>query len=831
MPELPVEEIIPQLCRALDEHGAGVLIAPPGAGKTTQVPLALLNQPWLAGRKILMLEPRRLAARNAAIWMARQLGEDVGHTVGYRMRLDSKLGLHTRIEVVTEGILTRLLQQDPSLEAYGLVIFDEFHERNLQADIGLALCLDARGLREELRLLVMSATLEGEPVSHLLGHAPVIHSEGRQFPIEIRYRPMPDNRQLEAAVVEAVFEALNEQSGSILVFLPGMAEIHRVHDAIAARLDDASVSLHPLYGTLSQSQQESAIAPAPTGTRKLVLASAIAETSLTIEGVRVVIDAGLMRVPGFDPGSGMSRLHTRRVTRASADQRCGRAGRLEPGVCYRLWDESTQAGLLAQGRAEILEADLAPLALELAQWGVTSPSQLDWLDPPPEAAFEQARSLLQSLQALDSQGRITAHGRSMLGLGIHPRLAHMVIRAEERGLSTLACHLAATLGERDPFRLRAEERQVDLRSRLESLEDKTLQQRYRADRPTLQRIRQSARDLLRRLGHSSGPMDASQAGPLLALAYPDRIAQRRRGEAPRYRLSNGKGARLGDFDALAQSPYLVAAELDGRQGEARIFLAAPIDSETLEQYFSTHIIETDRVGWDLEHGRVQASRQRCLGQLVLEQTPLSDLDATQISEALLDGIRQQGIGALPWNAKSRNWQQRVRFLRQRFPEQDWPDVSDAGLLQTLEQWLLPYLNGMNKLSQLQALDLATLLAGMLDWEKQQALARLAPTHIKVPSGSNITIDYSGDEPVLAVRLQELFGLNDTPTIAEGRVPLLLHLLSPAQRPMQVTRDLRSFWQNTYAEVKKDLKGRYPKHYWPDDPLQAEATRRARPRKT
>lgn len=830
MTELPVEASIPALRESLGNVSNAVLIAPPGAGKTTRVPLAMMDETWLAGKKIIMLEPRRLAARNAAMWMAQQLGESVGATVGYRIRMDSKVSAQTRIEVVTEGILTRLLQQDPMLEEYGLVIFDEFHERSLQADLGLALSLEVQTLREELRLLVMSATLEGESVSRLLDDAPVLSSEGRSFEVDIRYRPVDPKQRIDSGVVSAVTHALQTEGGSILVFLPGAGEIQSVYRGLIEVVDDATVSVHPLYGNLSQAEQERAIEPAAAGRRKVVLASAIAETSLTIEGVRVVIDAGLMRVPRFDPVSGMTRLHTQRVSRASADQRCGRAGRTQPGVCYRLWDKSTQAGLLAYGRAEIMEADLAPLALELAQWGVSDPAQLTWMDLPPQASYQQSQQLLQALQALDGQTRITTHGRKMMELGLHPRLAHMVLVGQGLGLGRLACDFAALLNERDLFRLRADERHTDIRTRLDALHDKDMQRRYKVDRATLQRVLQTSKQLQRRLNVSGSHGDNEHAGRLLALAYPDRIAQIRANTKGRYLLSNGKGAVINERDLLSNEPYVVAAELDGQSREARIFLAAPITLETLEQDLSQQIVHSDEVRWDTGRGMVVASRQSRLGQLLLEEAVHSDIDTEQLSDAMLDGIRQTGIDCLPWDASSRQWQQRILFLRSAFSEQAWPDVSDETLLQTSAQWLAPYLNKMNKLSQLKRLPLGNILNSMLDWNQQQALQQLAPTHLTVPSGSHIAIDYSSQPPILAVRLQELFGLSETPSIANESVALLLHLLSPARRPMQVTQDLKSFWANTYQQVKKDLKGQYPKHYWPDDPLQAEATSRAKPRK-
>ncbi|MBD3609281.1 MAG: ATP-dependent helicase HrpB [Gammaproteobacteria bacterium] len=836
MPNLPIENILQPLRDSLREHPSAVLTAAPGAGKTTRVPLALMDESWLAGKRIIMLEPRRLAARNAATWMAHQLNEPVGHTVGYRMRMDSKVSEHTRIEVVTEGILTRLLQKDPLLEEYGLVIFDEYHERSLQADLGLALTLEVQTLRDDLRILVMSATLEGETVSRLLADAPLLHSDGRSYPVDIHYLPVEPQLRLDVAIVNAANKALTQESGSVLVFLPGAGEIRRVHEALSSQISDEHISVYPLYGNLSQEEQEQAIEPAIAGHRKIVLATAIAETSLTIEGVRVVIDAGQMRVPRFDPRSGMTRLHTLRVSRASAEQRCGRAGRTESGVCYRLWDEATQNGLVPYGSPEILEADLAPLALELAQWGVSDPGQLAWLDTPPQGSYQQSVQLLQSLQALDTQGRISSHGKAMLRLGLHPRLAHMVLKAKEIDLVGLACDLAALLNERDIFRLSRGEHHVDLRSRLEALHDKTLQQRYHADRATIKRVLKESQQLRRRFNAQNensidnSEQDSDAIGHLLALAYPDRIAQLRSNSKGRYRLSNGKGAMLNELDSLSNEPYLVMAELDGQSREANAYLAAPVSLQTLERELAELIQPHTQVGWDDERGIVIASQQQRLGELVLDDTPLQDITPEQIREALLNGIRDRGIDCLPWDDGSRHWQQRVQFLERIFPDQPWPDVSNEQLLATLNDWLGPYLNNMNRLEQLKRLSLTNIFNGMLEWEQQQALQQLAPTHIDVPSGSRIAIDYSEETPILAVRLQEMFGLTDTPTIANGRVALLLHLLSPARRPMQMTKDLKSFWQNGYPLVKKDLKGRYPKHYWPDDPLQAEATARAKPRK-
>ena len=830
MPKLPIESVLPALKDALIRQPNVVLIAPPGAGKTTQVPLALLESSWLAGRRIIMLEPRRLAARGAAVWMAGLLGEEVGNTIGYRMRMDNRTGPDTRVEVVTEGILTRLLQTDPALEQYGLVIFDEFHERSLQADLGLALCLDVQqNLRDDLRLLVMSATLEGEAVARLLGGAPLIRSEGRGYPVEPRYTPKDLKADLAWAVCDSVLHALRENSGGILVFLPGEAEIKRVQERLLANLTDAAVSVHPLFGNLTQQQQQAAIAPAGEGKRKIVLATSIAETSLTIEDVRVVIDAGLTRAPRFSPRSGMTRLETLRVSQASAEQRRGRAGRVAPGICYRLWSEQSHKGLVPSSAPEILQADLAPLALELAQWAIHDPNRLAWLDPPPASSYAQALELLSELDALDERGRVTAHGRRMRELALHPRLAHMILLADKLKLGALACDIAALLSERDILRPPPDARACDLRLRLDALHNKNTRGQWHVDRRAMQMVERSAAKLRGILKIKQGTHDSADTGLLLAFAYPDRIAQARPGGAGRYLLSNGKGAMLNELDPLATQNLLAVAELGGSEREARVYLAAPLELSDILRHFGEHIREQRLIDWDQEKQLVVARRQKRLGSLILHDAP-TNAEGGELIQALLSGIRRQGLDALPWDEDSRAWCQRVDFLRKLKPDAGWPDVSNQVLSASLEDWLAPYLNGMTRLNQLKNLKLKDILSGMLDWPRQQELDRFAPTHIQVPSGSRIRIDYANDPPVLAVRLQEMFGLSDTPCIANGNVPLLLHLLSPARRPIQVTRDLAGFWRTTYAEVKKDLKGRYPKHFWPDDPLQAEATSRAKPRK-
>ncbi len=824
--ELPINQALPELLKALNTSNSVVLQAPPGAGKTTRAPLALLKEAWLARQKIIMLEPRRLAARNAAHFMAASLDEQVGQTVGYRVRMDSRVSNKTRIEVVTEGVLTRMLQSDPMLGGVGLVIFDEFHERSLQADLGLALCLESQAaLRNDLKLLVMSATLDGTAVAKLLGHAPIVSSEGRSFPVEVRHAAPPRHasRQQQIQHVAAIIiEALRKESGSVLVFLPGTAEIRRVGQLLESSPLGDDVLITPLYGELSIESQELAIQPPPAGKRKVVLATNIAETSLTIEGIRMVIDSGLARKPRFDPGSGLTRLETVNISQASAEQRRGRAGRLEPGSCYRLWPQGQH--LLAHTAAEILEADLAPLALELAQWGCSDPHQLQWLNPPPEAAFNQARGLLTQLGALSLDGRITKHGKTMASLPLHPRLAHMLLKGREIGAGQQACNIAALLSERDPIR-QSETRDSDLHTRLMLLTDS----REQSKQSLLKRIRQSARQWQQQLKIQDQPFDLSLTGVLLGYAYPDRIAQRRPGKDRRYQLANGRGAVFSEHETLANEAWLVIAELGAGEREARVFLAAAIDVDQIEQHFSELIETKASISWDNREKAVLARQQQRLGALVLDDKPLDTPDPEQISAALIEGIRQTGVQCLPWNKNNRTWQQRAQFLH-RLDSEHWPDVSDQALLLNLESWLLPFLSGMSRLSHLDKLDLQAALNTQLSWPQQQQLNELAPTHIQVPSGSRVGIDYDNDPPILPVRLQEMFGAIDTPAIANGQVKLLLHLLSPAQRPLQVTQDLKGFWQGSYTEVKKDMKGRYPKHYWPDDPLQAEPTRRVKSRR-
>jgi ATP-dependent helicase HrpB len=822
--DLPIQTALPELKAALDNASAVVLSAPPGAGKSTGVPLALLDAPWLEGKSILMLEPRRLAARNVAARMAFTLKEETGGTIGYRVRLESRVSSRTRIEVVTEGILIRRLQSDPDLSGVGLVIFDEFHERALDADLGLALCLEAQAaLRPDLKLLVMSATLDIERIAALLGGAPVIKSEGRAFPVEIRHLEPRPNERLEDFAARAVRRALAEESGSLLVFLPGEGEIRRVEAKLADDLPP-DADLAPLYGALPPEAQDKAIRPPAQGRRKIVLATNIAETSLTIEGVRVVIDGGYKRAARFDAVSGMTRLATVRVSKAAAEQRKGRAGRLEPGICYRLWPEAESRALEAFDRPEILEADPAPLALALAQWGAADPSTLAWLDPPPSGAYALAIELLKRLEAINEEGRITQLGRKMAELPLHPRLAHMVLRGQEDELGGTACDLAALLGERD---IVSGGRDVDARLRLDLIArpSHSLPGGMFLKRGALERVRAAARDLRRRIGVDKEPSQAEAAGELLALAYPDRVAKRR-GGLGRFHMSGGRGAILPESDPLAGVDYLAVAEVDGAEREARIFLAAPIARAEIDRLFFAQISTRDVVEWDSREGTVIARRRTLLGSLILDDKPLPKPDPATLALGLLQGVREIGLDALPWSPATRSLQGRTALARKLFPEEDWPDFSDATLIEGLGNWLLPHLAGMKNRADLTRLDLFSILENELDWEKRRRLDAIFPTHLEVPSGSSYALDYLGGEegPVLAVKLQELFGLTETPTVGNGRAAVTLHLLSPAQRPLAVTRDLKSFWINAYPAVRGEMRGRYPKHPWPDDPLSAVPTR-------
>jgi len=838
--DLPVDTIIEKLSDTLQNSTCAVLQAPPGAGKTTRVPLALLDRRWLAGQRILMLEPRRLATRAAAARMAASLGQRVGETVGFRMRMESRVGPRTRIEVLTEGVLTRLLQRDPSLEGVGMVIFDEFHERSLPADLALALCLDVRGvLNDSLRLLAMSATLDSQPLSQIMNQAPVIFCEGKQFAVETVYVGPGQAPTLARNTAAAIRSAIQRYVGSILVFLPGAPEIRKVQGLLQASDLGRECRVVPLYGKLTRTQQQQAIEPAPAGHRKIVLATDIAETSLTIEGIGVVVDGGYRRAPLFDVASGMTRLMTLLVSRASADQRRGRAGRLGPGICLRMWDQNRHHLLAPYNRPEVLETDLTPLALELAVWGVNDTRQLKWLDPPPEAALKKARHLLGELGAVSFEdsgsGKVTAHGRQMAELAVHPRLAHMLLMAREDGAGEMACRLAAVLGERDFIHFRPGSHDADLRLRLDLLE--VLEAGRRFDDAALEidtgagrRILQTAGLLEKRLKIKRTKPGRSGVGRLLAWAYPDRIARQRAGSRRRYLMANGRGACFNVTEPLSVQAYLVVAALDGDRREARIFLAAGYDETDLADQYGHRIKETLQVAWDSSAKAVAAVRLRTLGALILERVRFEGAPCEQVLAAMTAGIRQQGLDCLPWTKSLRSWQARVIFLqRLKGPREGWPDLCNKTLLDTLERWLGPYLDGVTRLKQLDGIDLKSALYGLLSWRRQGLLDELAPTHFRVPSGARIPIDYSCDPPVVAVRIQQMFGATKTPAIAGGRKLLVLHLLSPAGLPMQITTDLVGFWANSYHDVKKDLKARYPKHHWPENPLKATPTDRAKPR--
>ena len=831
---LPIAPLLPELVATLGAKHRAVLQAPPGAGKSTGAPLALLDAPWLGDGRILMLEPRRLAARAIATRMSSLIGEPVGSCIGLRTRLETKVSRETRLTVVTEGVLTRMLQSDPALEGTALVIFDEFHERSLNADLGLALCLDARAnLREDLRVLVMSATLDAAAVAELLGGAPILSSEGREFPVETRHLPRPETAAVAQATARAVRQALEADDGDILVFLPGGAEIRRVLRLLEDSALPPGIDLHALYGDLPAASQDAALTPAPAGRRKVVLATSIAETSLTIEGVRVVIDAGLARSSRFDPVTGMSGLVTTRVSRAAADQRRGRAGRLGPGVCYRLWPEEASRGLEPSIPAEILTADLAPLALDLAAWGVDDPSQLAFLDPPPGANLAQARDLLTQLGALDAGGRITPHGRRMAGLATHPRLAHMLIAAIELGHASLACDLAAILSERDLLRGPGAVADADVRLRVELLHGQgNAPPGAEVDRGARARAQRLARDWRAafRIDRDQPRVGAGACGVLLALAYPDRIGAGR-GDG-RFLLAGGRGACFRDVQPLTRERFIVAAELDAGEREARIFLAAPLALADIEQHLGQLLANVDVIRWEASEGAVLARRETRLGAILLEEQRLADADPERLLAAMIEGIRSMGLQSLPWTRAAISLRERAEFIRRHLHREypDWPALDEASLADDLDTFLGPWLDGITRRAHLAKLDLHAALAARLGHRRLQDMDRLAPAHLEVPSGSRVPIDYSDAEaPSVSVRLQEMFGLLETPRIAGGRVALTLQMLSPAARPVQVTRDLASFWARGYPEVRKELKGRYPRHYWPDDPLTATATRRVRPR--
>ncbi len=818
--QLPIDEALPRIAAALNAGANAILVAPPGAGKTTRVPLALLDEPFARAGKIIVLEPRRLAARAAAARMAATLSEKVGETIGLRVRLQSLVSKRTRVEVVTEGVFARKILDDPALEGVSAVLFDEFHERSLDADLGLALALDAQaGLREDLRLLVMSATLDGARVARLMGEAALIECQGRSFPVETRYLGRDPAARVESQVVRATLRALAEEGGSILVFLPGQGEITRVAAELASRVHNSGVDIAPLFGAMDARAQDKAVSPAAPGRRKIVLATSIAETSLTIEGVRVVIDSGLMRIPRFEPDIGLTRLETVRVSRANADQRRGRAGRVEPGVCYRLWEEAGNGGLSPYASPEILSADLSGFALDLAAWGVSDPASLKFLDPPPRSALKEAHALLTSLGALDGDGRITDEGRAISQLALPPRLARMAVDAAREGRAGLAAEIAVTLTERG---LGGDT--VDLTHRLDN---------FRRDRsPRAEDARRLARSLAgraRSLVDEGAPRDAGSVGAMLAAAFPDRIAAAR-GRPGQFLMANGRAAAVEPHDALAGESFLAIGEIVGRAASARILTAAPLTLEEIESVAGPSIATADELTFDRASASLRARRRRRLGALILAEGNLSVPADEKAALALARGVLSLGLARLPWTKSLEQWRGRVMFLR-RAEGEPWPDLSDEALAASPD-WLAPFLLGKTRLDELSSEEFAPSLRGLLPYALSRRLEAEAPTHFVAPTGSAVAVDYEAEGgPAIALRVQELFGLSQHPTLAGGRAPLTLHLLSPAHRPIQITRDLPGFWKGSWASVRADLRGRYPRHFWPEDPASAEPTKRAKPRGT
>jgi ATP-dependent helicase HrpB len=816
----PVDAIVPDLLRAFDKSNIVALSAPPGAGKTTRIPIALLNSEILTNGKILMLEPRRLAARRSAEFMSSQLSEVPGTTVGYRIRGENRVGPTTRIEIVTEGILTRMLQRAPDVPEVGIIIFDEFHERSIHADLGLALSLDVqKHLRQDLRILIMSATLDMNRLSAMLGHIPLLESKGRLFPVETRYARFAGDKPIEVRIADTVLRSLDNDEGDILVFLPGWREIQRTERALGERRVPEDVVVHILHGEASFAAQTAALTPSPDGKRKVILSTNVAETSLTIEGVRIVVDSGLVRVAQFDPHRGMSGLVTIPVSKASADQRRGRAGRVAPGVCYRLWTEAEHVRLIEFAPPEIKSADLAPLALDFAQWGTPNSENLLFLDPPPPAHLQQGQRLLHDLGAVDKAGRMTPEGKAMADLPIHPRLARMIVRAQAMNLGATACTLAALLEERDLFSGK-KDADVDLAARWHDLQ--------RGRSTAHDRVVAQARRLRQMTGIREDTEQDSSLGLLLAFAYPDRIAQRREQGGNAYLLASGPTAILPSGSLMSRNEYLVVADADGIGATVRIFLCARISKQELETHFVDSIVTEDEVQWNATTATVESRRARKLGAILLAERPLSGTDE-RIADAMISGIRQMGLEALPWDDEARSIRERSEWIRAHdLVASDWPNLSDQMLTDSLEQWIKPFLTGIRQRTHLSKLNLVSILTSMFTYRQFQELDQLAPTHLRLPSGTHAKIDYtSGSQPVLAVRLQELFGQVETPRVGNKSIAVLIHLLSPARRPLAVTQDLPSFWTNVYPDIRNQLRAKYPKHVWPEDPLRATPTNKTK----
>ncbi len=820
--ELPIGEVIPEIREKLTQNNTLIVGAPPGAGKSTLLPLALLNEPWLVGQKILMLEPRRLAARSIAHRMADMLSEEVGKTVGYRIRFEQRVSKNTRIEVLTEGILTRMLQSDNALEGVGLVIFDEFHERSLFADVALALSRESQQvLREDLRIMLMSATLNVPGLKNLL-KAEVVESKGRQYPVQVFHTEGNDVMMIAELTARTVLKAVREQPGDTLVFLPGEGEIKRCEEILRKELRDFSI--HPLYGQLPYNKQHAAIMPNRNGKRKVVLATSIAETSLTIEGIHIVLDSGFGRVSKFDPNSGLSRLETIQISKDSADQRAGRAGRLGPGVCYRMWTMATEQRLTKHRTPEILEADLASLVLDMAQWGIDDIRKMAWLNPPPKGMLKQAEDVLHQIEALDD-GKITKHGKQIHQLPCHPRIAHMLLMAQEMDLLPLATDLAALLEERDPL---PREAGIDINLRIEALRDQRDQNRMAKKMSRIDKVAASYRKIFK-IDDDNDPIDPYDTGVLLVHAFPERIACARPGNNAQFQLSNGSYAMASHQDDLAHEPWLAVAAVNARDGLGKIFLASPLNPTDL----ASMVKEMEVVKWDSREDELIARKEMRIGNIVLQSKPLNDPDPGQIVKALSEVIKKEGNHLLNFDKDFNQWQNRIMSLRKWQSENEWPDVSTEYLLETNFEWLQIYLSQVKNAADLKKINLKEVLHNNLNWDLQKKLDQLAPVSIQVPSGSKVKLSYlpTGEDPILAVRIQEVFGLAETPRINNGQTPVLLHLLSPGFKPVQITSDLKSFWANTYFEVRKELKRRYPKHHWPDNPGEAEAIRGVKRRKS